>query len=457
MGEENSGQDLAADMKKEKMTRDEELLEKIKGIEERRAEETGNNDVSVKYYEDANLKLGNNILKVSIAEITEKFLDDKEEEQSKTTYEVYMKFQGQDVLIANIDEKGTLKVNKETVQKIDPDNQLGLLELGEQEKPDLSVLKEMEGKTKEDLEKQKEERDKERTQDEKDEKAQNKEGEDEKDEEEKNDDEETKKIAQRKGIPEKNVYRIRPDSQFFKNYPMVDKSTYFYRDNDGKMKAEYVDKQGIIQPSPFFKDSTTHLTEPVISVGKDGQDVKKQQPYQVMQTQELSRYQHGIRDIRMAMYIEGGEIRMEETRLGDDGQWVGYEVERTRTDYNSKQVNAKSDTTNKQDNSETISKSYDKIEDTGFKEEGITMDELSPKKVFQQLMDEGYNKNEAARVVNYMIGPEKMGREEAKEKVNQEIEEELDKKMGTNDANEENEGNSAKVPWDDDIGPRRSH
>ena len=54
MGEENSGQDLAADMKKEKMTRDEELLEKIKGIEERRAEETGNNDVNVKYYEDAN-------------------------------------------------------------------------------------------------------------------------------------------------------------------------------------------------------------------------------------------------------------------------------------------------------------------------------------------------------------------------------------------------------------------
>ena len=85
MGEENSGQDLAADMKKEKMTRDEELLEKIKGIEERKVEETGNNDVSVKYYEDANLKLGNNILKVSIAEITEKFLDDKEEEQSKTT------------------------------------------------------------------------------------------------------------------------------------------------------------------------------------------------------------------------------------------------------------------------------------------------------------------------------------------------------------------------------------
>ena len=453
MGEGNEGQDLATDMKKEQVERDEELLEKIKGIEERKAEESGNNDVSVKYYEDANLKLGKNILKVSIAEITEKFLDDKKEEQSKTTFEVYMKFAGKDVLIANIDETGTLKVNKEEVKKIDPDNQLGLLELGEQEKPDLSVLKEMEGKTKEELEKQKEERDKEKSKDEKDEKEQKKEEDgEEKDEEEKNDDEETKKIAKRKGIPEKNVYRIRKDSQFFKNYPMVDKSTYFYRDNDGKMKAEYVDKHGMIQPSPFFKDSTTHLTDPVVSVGKDGQDVKKQQPYQVMQTQELSRYQHGIRDIRMAIYIEGGEIRMEETREGDDGQWVGYEIERTRTDYNSKQVNTKSDTTNKQDNSETISQSYDKIEDTGFKENGITMDELSPKKVFEQLMDEGYNKNEAARVVNYMIGPEKMGREDAKKRVNEEIEEELDKQM-----KEKETDDKEKVPWDDEIGPRRSH
>ena len=68
-----------------------------------------------------------------------------------------MKFGGEDVLIANIDADGTLKVNKDTVQRIDPDNKLGLLELGEQEKPDLSILKDLEGKTKEDLEKELEE------------------------------------------------------------------------------------------------------------------------------------------------------------------------------------------------------------------------------------------------------------------------------------------------------------
>lgn len=431
MGEENEGQDLAADMK-----RDEELLEKIKGIEDRLKEEKQNNDVSVKYYEDANLKLGDNILKVSIAEITEKFLDDKAEEQSQTTYEVYMKFGGEDVLIANIDESGTLKVNKETVQKIDPDNKLGLLELGDQEKPDLSVLKDMEGKTKEDLEKEIEEKGKERDRSEEnpepEQDEEEQEEEEEKDEEEKSDDEKTKEIAAKKHIPEKNVYRIRPDSQFFKNYPMVDKSTYFYRDNDGIMKAEYVDKNGMTQPSPFFEDSTTRLTDPVVSVGNDGQDVKKQRPYQAMQTKGLNR-QYGIRDVRMSIYIDGGYINIEESRLGDDNEWVGYGIERTGRDYNSKQVNEMSNTKSKEDNSEVVSERYEMVKDTGFKENGITMDELDPKKTVDRLMDEGYNKNEAARIINYMIGPDKMGEDAAKDKVNQEIEAEQEKKYRDDD------------------------
>lgn len=442
--EENEGQDLAADMKK-----DEELLEKIKGIEDRRKEEGQSSDVSVKYYEDANLQLGKNTLKVSIAEITEKFLDENKEEQSQTTYEVYMKFAGEDVLIANIDADGTLKVNKETVQKIDPDNKLGLLELGDQEKPDLSVLKDLEGKTKEDLEKELEEKGKEREKG-KEERAddeEEKQDDDEKDDEDKSDDEKTKEIAEKKHIPEKNVYRIRPDSQFFKNYPMVDKSTYFYRDNDGRMKAEYVDKNGITQPSPFFKDSTTRLTDPVISVGNDGKDIKEQRPYQSMQTEGLNR-QYGVRDVRMSIYIDGGYINIEESRLGDDGKWVGYGLERTGRDYNSHQVNEASDTKRKEDNSERISGNYGMVKDTGFKENGITMDELNPRNTVERLMEEGYNKNEAARIINYMIGPDKMGEDAAKEKVNGEIEAEQERKYRDDD--------SQKTPWDS-IANRRGH
>lgn len=431
MMEENEGKDLAADMKK-----DEELLEKIKGIEDRIKGEGQSQDVSVKYFEDANLQLGKNILRVSIAEITEKFLDDKSEEQTQTTYEVYMKFAGEDVLIANIDADGTLRVNKETVQRIDPDNKLGLLELGDQEKPDLSVLKDLEGKTKEDLEKELEEKGKEREKGR--EEAEQEEQEDEKDDE-KDEDEKTEEIARAKNIPAKNIYRIRPDSQFFKNYPMVDKSTYFYRDNDGKMKAEYVDKNGRTVPSPYFKDSTTRLTDPVISVGTDGQNVKSQRPYQSMQTEGLNR-QYGVRDVRISIYFDGGYINMEESRLGDDGKWVGYGIERTGRDYNSKQVNSMSDTTRKEDKSELVSGSFKKVEDTGFKEDGITMDELSPKKTLDRLMDEGYNKNEAARIINYMIGPEKMGEDKAKETVNQEIELEAQEKA-KDDSNQ-------KGPWD---------
>lgn len=431
MMEENEGKDLAADMKK-----DEELLEKIKGIEDRIKGEGQSQDVSVKYFEDANLQLGKNILRVSIAEITEKFLDDKSEEQTQTTYEVYMKFAGEDVLIANIDADGTLRVNKETVQRIDPDNKLGLLELGDQEKPDLSVLKDLEGKTKEDLEKELEEKGKEREKGR--EEAEQEEQEDEKDDE-KDEDEKTEEIARAKNIPAKNIYRIRPDSQFFKNYPMVDKSTYFYRDNDGKMKAEYVDKNGRTVPSPYFKDSTTRLTDPVISVGTDGQNVKSQRPYQSMQTEGLNR-QYGVRDVRISIYFDGGYINMEESRLGDDGEWVGYGIERTGRDYNSKQVNSMSDTTRKEDKSELVSGSFKKVEDTGFKEDGITMDELSPKKTLDRLMDEGYNKNEAARIINYMIGPEKMGEDKAKETVNQEIELEAQEKA-KDDSNQ-------KGPWD---------
>lgn len=432
MMEENEGKDLAADMKK-----DEELLEKIKGIEDRIKGEGQSQDVSVKYFEDANLQLGKNILRVSIAEITEKFLDDKSEEQTQTTYEVYMKFAGEDVLIANIDADGTLRVNKETVQRIDPDNKLGLLELGDQEKPDLSVLKDLEGKTKEDLEKELEEKGKEREKGR--EEAGEEEAEDEKSEEEKDEDEKTEEIARTKNIPAKNIYRIRPDSQFFKNYPMVDKSTYFYRDNDGKMKAEYVDKNGRTVPSPYFKDSTTRLTDPVISVGTDGQNVKSQRPYQSIQTNGLNR-QYGVRDVRISIYFDGGYINMEESRLGDDGKWVGYGIERTGRDYNSKQVNAMSDTTRKEDKSELVSGSFKKVEDTGFKEDGITMDELSPKKTLDRLMDEGYNKNEAARIINYMIGPEKMGEDKAKETVNQEIELEAQEKA--------KDDSDQKGPWD---------
>ena len=63
-------------------------------------------------------------------------------------------------------------------------------------------------------------------------------------------------------------------------------------------------------------------------------------------------------------------------------------------------------------------------------------------------MGEGYNKNEAVRIINYMIGPEKMGEDKAKETVNQEIELEAQEKA--------KDDSDQKVPWDS-VGNRRGH
>ena len=59
-----------------------------------------------------------------------------------------MKYKGQDVRIGTINENGNLEINKELIEEIDPDNKLGLLEVGEQEKPDLDkALEGIDGKT----------------------------------------------------------------------------------------------------------------------------------------------------------------------------------------------------------------------------------------------------------------------------------------------------------------------
>lgn len=118
---------------------------------------------------------------------------------------------------------------------------------------------------------------------------------------------------------------------------------------------------------------------------------------------------------------------------------MGYGLEKTGRDYNSKEVNNISDTRRKSDNSEFISEGYEKLENSGFKENGLTMNELDPRKTVEKLMDEGYNKKEAVQVINYMIGPDELPEEEAKQKVNEQIEQE-EKKQEIRD--------EGKVPWE---------
>lgn len=147
-------QDLSKSMKEKESK--EKLLEKIKSIQDRIRLERGNESIKVKYYENCELKLGKNVIKVSVTEIEETFnksdsksKNEKAEDNQKTkTYEIYMKYKGQDLVIAKIDKDGQLTLNEVNLQKIDPKNKL---QLKKEDKTNLDDLKKFEGKTEEGL------------------------------------------------------------------------------------------------------------------------------------------------------------------------------------------------------------------------------------------------------------------------------------------------------------------
>lgn len=164
----------------------------------------------MKYFEDCELKIGDNKLEVSVAEITEEMLDEnKENSKNIVTYDIYMKFKGENVLIATINEQGRLEINKDTVARIDPKDQLGLLKLKDDEKPDLSVLKDLDGKTEEEVERELEEKEKNDSKEEVEEEIEEEKGEEEEQEEEQQEDsQEREEIAERYNINTKNIVRL---------------------------------------------------------------------------------------------------------------------------------------------------------------------------------------------------------------------------------------------------------
>ncbi len=435
--EENEGQDLAQDMKKDAIETE-------------------------KYYENVNLELSK--IRLENVMIEEKHRQEIENETEKdiVEYGVYIKFNDEDVKIATIDEEGRLTPNVDILKDekySDEDRKklgdmLNLLGL-EKDKVDLSKLqeklKEIEAKTKEEIEKDRKQKDKDdsikdKDDDEKEDDEQEDEKEDDENNKEKSDEEEKEKIAQKKHIATKNIFIIRKDSQFFKNYPQLkdEEGLYFYRDNDGKIKAEYTDKNGQTQPSKFFNDSTTKLQENVVSLGEDGNPVKKEIPYQVMTTKGLTNTNRNARDIRIACHIEQGYLEFEEMRLGTNGEWTGYGIEGRGRDYNSKVVDNLSDTRTNEVKPEDVSNRYEAVEKTALADDGVQIQDLSPRQTIDRFIDEGYNKEEAISIYNYMIGEEHLPEEAAKQKVNEEIIEKSEKENNRNrDVEDE------KTPWGD--------
>ena len=271
--EENEGKDLAKDMKKEEIERYKEAI--------------------------LSFKMGKGKLPAYIKENQNVEKDKQGEENTVKSLEVYVPFTRENgevdyVKIATIDEQGVFKKNvdilndnsyseneKENLKKmiegfgIDGDT-VDMEELNEQ-------LEKAEAKTIEQIEEEKEHDKEESIRD--DNEGENEKEEEKDDEEEKNvgdleKEAEQKALAKRKGIKDKNIYKIRRDSQFYKNYPNIPKTAYFYLDVNDRMHAEYIDKDGTIKELPGFDEIKERDT--VTRLGNDGEDVKTEMPYRVM-------------------------------------------------------------------------------------------------------------------------------------------------------------------------------
>lgn len=235
-------------------------------------------------------------------------------------------------------------------------------------------------------------------------------------------------IAKQKGIPTNNVLKVRADSNFYKNHPELEEepNLYFYRDEDGKIKAEYIDEKGIIHPSKYFEESTTALSEQTVDLGQDGNPVKKKVPYQTMKT-NLNGNDEDIKAVRIIIEIVQGYLIVKESRLGKNGKWESHEIEVMGRDYNSKEINDVTSTRigGEADPSRTTD-AYEKVKETSMSNDGVQMEEMQEyrESLINKFIDEGYNREEATKIYNYMIEKSwNLTEEQAKDKVNEEIKE----------------------------------
>ena len=233
-------------------------------------------------------------------------------------------------------------------------------------------------------------------------------------------------IAKQKNIPKNNVLKVRTDSNLYKNHPELkeEPNLYFYRDEDGKIKAEYIDEKGIIHPSKYFEESTTALSEQTVDLGQDGNPVKKKVPYQTMKT-NLNGNDEDIKAVRINIEIVQGYLIVKESRLGKNGKWESHEIEVMGRDYNSKEVN---DVTSTRLGGEAdpsrVTNMFKKVEQTSLADDGIQMEEMQGyrENLINKFVNEGYNREEATRIYEYMVNEDrKLTEEQAKEKVNEEI------------------------------------
>ena len=269
----------------------------------------------------------------------------------------------------------------------------------------------------------------------------------------------TEQFAKRKNIPMHNVLKVKENSNLYKDHPELEPNLYFYRDNNGIVRAEYIDENGISQESKYFEPSITSLRQETVSLGDNGKPVTKEVPYQVMKTKGLNNADKDIRDIRMTIEIDTyGYLNIGEARQGKNGEWLSHDVEMQGRDYNSHAINQTTSIKTRKADPDKQTEAYEKLEGTEVAEDGIEYTEMyliqHADEIIDEFIEEGYQRKEATQIFNYMIGEEKLTEGQAKQRVNKEIGDN-NKNIETENTMEEIDDDEGRTPWGD--AQMRSH
>ncbi len=269
----------------------------------------------------------------------------------------------------------------------------------------------------------------------------------------------TEEFAKRKNIPMHNVLKVKENSNLYKDHPELEPNLYFYRDNNGIVRAEYIDENGIPQESKYFEPSITSLRQETVSLGDNGKPVTKEVPYQVMKTKGLNNADKDIRDIRLTIEIDTyGYLNIGEARQGKNGEWLSHDVEMQGRDYNSHAINQTTSIKTRKADPDKQTEAYEKLEGTEVAEDGIEYTEMyliqHADEIIDEFIEEGYQRKEAMQIFDYMIGEEKLTEGQAKQRVNKEIGDN-NKNIETENTREEIDDDEGRTPWGD--AQMRSH
>lgn len=410
-------------------------------------------DINI-YYEKVKLELSKIKLEnITIEEKHKQKIDESNENKDIIEYGIFIKFKGENIKIAIINEDGVLAPNKDILNNEDKkytDEELAALgdmlnRLGlENDKVNIenlkTQLKDLEAKTQEELEKKVEQKKENDSIKDKDEQNEKDEQEEEKDEEEEIQDiekeGEEKVIAKKKGTKPSNICKIRRDSQFFRNYPNIPKTAYFYLDAKDRIHAEYIDENGQTKELSGFEEITDRPE--VTRLGNDGQNIKDEVPYRVMTAEGLEDRNQNTQDIRIAMYKDQyGYLRVESIHQGRNGQWEGKNIDIKGTERNTEKMNNLIDEKNRTPHTGQLAKRQEELKRSGYSQDGLSLDEFSKNRKINEYMQDGYTFEEAKSIYNYVVGELELTENDAKVKVNEEREEKHSRQAGGRDQGEE--------------------